>query len=298
MEPPLRVVSSRIDPKPDPGLGPAAPATAIGGSAEPPWLSVVGPVHDERSNLALLYGEIRAALEPLATGGRGWELILVDDASTDGSLEEILLLAARDPRVRALRLPRRRGQSAALAAGIRAARGAVTVTLDTDLQNDPADVPRMLELLERFDYVCGVRRRRRDSLGKRWSSRIANAARRAALGDRFQDVGCGLRAARTALLLDLPLFDGVHRFVGPLLAARGARVAEVPVGHRPRAHGRSKYGVHDRLWRGIRDLFGVRWLQSRQIDPASAEEMRPAAEEHGPPAEEVRPAAEEVRPWK
>jgi glycosyltransferase involved in cell wall biosynthesis len=252
----------------------SAPAPWTEPELPQPWLSIVGPVHDEQPCLATLYLEIRAAMGSIEAAGRSWELILVDDASTDGSLEELLRIAQGDARVRVMRLARRCGQSAALAAGIRAARGIITVTLDTDLQNDPADIPRLLALLGEHDLVCGVRHHRQDPALKRWSSRVANLVRSRVLGDGLYDVGCGLRAARTALLVDLPLFDGVHRFIGPLLVARGARVAEVPVGHRPRTHGRSSYGVHDRLWRGIADLFGVRWLGHRRIDPAAAMEVR------------------------
>jgi glycosyltransferase involved in cell wall biosynthesis len=274
----LRLVRPSAGPDHDRGWLAVAdePQAATRSAPEPnPWLSVVGPVHNERGCLATLCAELHAALRPLEDAGRPWELILVDDASTDGSLEELLRLAGDDARLRVLHLPRRRGQSAALATGIRAARGTVTVTLDTDLQNDPADVPGMLALLGHNDLVCGVRRRRRDSWLKRWSSRIANTVRSLVLGDGLHDVGCGLRAARTELLRDLPLFDGVHRFIGPLLVARGARVAEVTVHHRPRTNGRTKYGVHDRLWRGIRDLFGVRWLAQRWIDSGAAQEIRP-----------------------
>jgi glycosyltransferase involved in cell wall biosynthesis len=238
-----------------------------------PWISIVGPVHDERPNLRALYDEVRAAMAGQEAAGRSWELVLVDDASTDGSLEELLRLAHEDPRVRVLRHSIRRGQSAALAAGFRAARGLVTVTLDTDLQNDPADIPALLEPLDAHDLVCGVRRHRRDPLSKRLASRVANRLRRLILHDGLHDVGCGLRAARTELLRELPPFDGLHRFIGPLLVGRGARVVEVPVHHRPRTGGRSKYGVHDRLWRGLWDLIGVRWLGHRMLGSSAAEEL-------------------------
>lgn len=238
-----------------------------------PWVSIVGPVYDEKHSLRALYDQLCAAMTAEEAAGRSWELVLVDDASTDGSLEELLRLAHEDPRVRVLRHATRRGQSAALAAGFQAARGVVTVTLDTDLQNDPADIPALLEPLDSYDLVCGVRRHRRDPLSKRLASRVANRLRRLILHDGLHDVGCGLRAARTELLRQLPPFDGLHRFIGPLLVGRGARVVEVPVHHRPRTHGRSKYGVRDRMWRGLWDLIGVRWLGQRMLEAGAAEEL-------------------------
>jgi glycosyltransferase involved in cell wall biosynthesis len=227
-------------------------------------------VHDERENLAPLLAQIVAALSPLEASGQWpFEVLLVDDASTDGSWEELLRLRESEPRLRVLRGSRRQGQSAALAAGIRAARGTVIATLDCDLQNDPADIPALLRRLEEgggADLVLGVRQKRRDSGLKRLSSRVANAARRRALGDGLNDAGCGLRAGRAELLRELPAFNGLHRFLGTLLVKRGARVVEVPVAHRPREHGRTKYGLHDRLWRGLFDLVGVRWLARRSVD--------------------------------
>ena len=235
----------------------------------PPRLSIVGPVHDERENLAPLLEQVIAALAPLeARGEWPFELLLVDDASTDGSWEELLRLRESEPRLRLLRGSRRQGQSAALAAGIRAARGSVIATLDCDLQNDPADLPLLLRKLEESgaDLVVGVRLERHDSGVKRLSSQLANSARRGILGDDLRDAGCGLRVGRAAALRDLPAFNGLHRFLGTLLVRRGARVVEVPVSHRPRRRGKTKYGVNDRLWRGLHDLFGVRWLLRRGVD--------------------------------
>jgi len=165
--------------------------------------------------------------------------------------------------VRTLRLARPEGQSAALAAGFQAARGEVLVTLDADGQNDPADIPRLLAALRSADVVSGVREHRADPALRLVASRIANGVRRGVLRDGVSDVGCSLKAYRAEFVRGLPLFRGAHRFLPALCRARGARVTEVPVAHRPRRHGVSKYGVRNRLWVGLCDLFGVLWLRSR-----------------------------------
>lgn len=235
----------------------------------PPTVSIVVPAYEEEENLPRLAAEIRQALDG---SGVDYEVILVDDGSRDGSPGVLARLVREDARVRAFRLPVNRGQSAALAVGFRRARGAIVVTLDADLQNDPADIPRVLEALdEGCDLVSGVRATRRDSWLRRISSRVANRVRDAVTHDSVTDVGCSLKAYRAELLADLPVFDGMHRFLPALVQMKGARVREIPVHHRPRRFGRSKYGLHDRLWRGIRDLFGVAWLRDRWVDGTSAE---------------------------
>lgn len=225
-------------------------------------LSVLIPVYDELENLPPLLDELRRAL---AVAGKSHEIVLIDDASGDGSTRWIAEEARRDRSVRAILLERRVGQSGALAAGLARARGEVIVTLDADLQNDPADLPRLLQALENADVVSGVRRGRRDRWSRRVSSKVANAVRRAAIGDTITDIGCSLKAYRRKALADLPLFVGVHRFLPALCQFRGARLVEIEVNHRPRRHGVSKYGVSNRLWRGLADLWGVRWLKSRLI---------------------------------
>jgi glycosyltransferase involved in cell wall biosynthesis len=231
-------------------------------TAAPPDLSVLIPVYNERENLPPLLEELRAAL---ARCGRTHEIVLVDDGSDDGSGAWIAAEARRDPAVRALLLAGRVGQSGALAAALVRARGQVIVTLDADLQNDPADLPRLLEALEGADVVSGIRRGRHDDWLRKMSSRIANGVRRAAIGDTVTDIGCSLKAYRREALESLPVFVGVHRFLPALCQFRGARLVEIPVGHRPRRHGVSKYGVSNRLWRGLADLWGVRWLKARLI---------------------------------
>jgi len=237
-----------------------------------PQLSVVVPFYDEAENLPLLAREIASALDPL---GLAYEVLWVDDGSRDSGPAVMERLAADDPRARVLRLAVNSGQSAAMAAGFRHARGATVVTLDADLQNDPADIPRLLAALEGWDVVCGVRARRRDTWLRRVSSRIANAVRNRATGEAVTDVGCTLRVYRREVVAAVPMFTGMHRFLPTLLRLGGARIRELPVGHRPRLHGRAKYGVHNRLWRGIVDLLAVRWMQRRWIDPRIVEEVTP-----------------------
>jgi dolichol-phosphate mannosyltransferase len=229
---------------------------------ERPELSVVVPAYNEVESLPPLFSELRAAL---AATGRTWELLVVDDGSTDGTAAALAAEAARDPRVVPLVLERNAGQSAALAAGLSRVRGDIVVTLDADLQNDPADLPRLLEALVHADVVSGVRAQRNDSWVRRVSSKIANATRRAVLGDPVTDIGCSFKAYRREVLEGLPMFVGVHRFLPALCVFRGARFAEVALHHRARQHGVSKYGVGNRLWRGLADLNGVLWLRSRLV---------------------------------
>ena len=227
-----------------------------------PDISIVIPAYNERDNLAPLIAELRAAI---AACGRSAEIVMVDDASTDDSVAMLAAAAAADPCVRPVFLAERVGQSGALAAGLTRVRGAIVVTLDADLQNDPADLPKVLAALEGADVVSGIRTGRKDTWVRLVSSRIANAVRRALIGDHITDIGCSFKAYRREALEGLPMFVGVHRFLPALCQFRGARVIEVPVSHRARRHGVSKYGVSNRLWRGIHDLIGVSWLKVRLI---------------------------------
>ncbi|HTM58554.1 MAG TPA: glycosyltransferase family 2 protein [Candidatus Udaeobacter sp.] len=225
-------------------------------------LSIVVPAYNEVENLEPLLAEVRAALSQV-TGTH--EIVLVDDGSSDGTAERIAAEAGRDPAVRAILLEKNGGQSSALAAGLARARGRIIVTLDADLQNDPADLPRVLAALDHADVVSGIRAGRQDGWVRLVSSRIANGTRRMVLKDSVTDIGCSFKAYRREALEDLPMFVGVHRFLPALCSFRGARMVEVRLSHRPRRHGTSKYGVSNRLWRGIRDLIGVAWLKSRLI---------------------------------
>ena len=237
---------------------------------QPPEVSLVIPVYNEEENLPVLHGEIREAMAGI---DRPWEVIYVDDGSTDRSPAVLAGLAREDPHVRILRQRRNSGQSAALDAGFRFARGEVIVTLDADLQNDPADIPRLLERIGDHDVVSGVRARRQDSWVRRISSRIANGIRNRVTHESVTDVGCTLRAARAEYLRRIPVFNGMHRFLPTLLRMEGARVTEVPVNHRPRLHGEPKYNIRNRIWRALLDLFGVRWLQTRWVDRRISEEI-------------------------
>ncbi len=236
-----------------------------------PTLSLVVPAFNEAESLAELVNEIDRALAPMALP---WELVLVDDGSTDDTLAAMKSLARSEPRIRIFRHRKNAGQSAALATGFRHARGAFVVTLDADLQNDPADIPRLLAELERgWDVVSGVRVERRDSFVRKASSRIANAVRNWATDEAITDVGCSLKAYRADFLRDLPLFTGMHRFLPTLVRWNGARVTEIPVSHRPRRHGVAKYGIGNRLFRALADLMAVRWMRRRWIEVRNSEEV-------------------------
>jgi glycosyltransferase involved in cell wall biosynthesis len=251
-----------------------------------PDISIVVPVFNEVDSLPVLAAEIRQAL---AGWDLSYEVVLVDDGSTDGSLAAMLELTAGDARLRVVRFPFNCGQSAAFAAGFRHARGAIVVTLDADLQNDPAEIPRLVAALDGCDVVSGVRTDRQDDWTRRISSRIANRVRSAVTGDGVLDVGCSLKAYRAELLGRVPVFNGMHRFLPALLIKAGARLRQVPVHHRPRLYGEAKYGIGNRLFRGLLDLAGVWWLSRRRVDPWQAVEVevRPRGRRASSPARRV-----------
>jgi glycosyltransferase involved in cell wall biosynthesis len=248
-----------------------------------PNLSVIAPVFDESENLRPLYERVRAALEVLPS----WELVLVDDGSRDDSLHVMRALAREDERVRVVRLAHNCGQTSALAAGIAAARADLVATLDADLQNDPAELPRLLLALDGHDAVVGYRVRRHDDWLRRVSSRIANGVRNRVTGDHVRDTGCSLKLFRAKALRSIALFEGLHRFLPTLLRWHGYDVIEVPVSHHPRTRGKSKYGVWNRLGKATRDLLAVRWMRARIIRLPLVEEPAPRPE---PPAR-VEPVA-------
>lgn len=243
-----------------------------------PALSVVVPVHDEARNIAALVQEIAATLRPRLA----FEIVVVDDASRDGT--DAILLGLREdvPELRILVHSRNAGQSTAVRSGVVAARAAWVVTLDGDGQNDPADIPAMLDVkasLPRFvRLIAGVRTLRRDGFMKRIASRIANRVRSHLLGDFTPDSGCGLKMFERSTFLDLPWFDHMHRFLPALVRRGGGEVMHVPVNHRPRIAGVSKYGTLDRLWVGIADLRGVLWLIRRYRPTTVSEVPRMVAE--------------------
>ncbi|BBO21292.1 MAG: hypothetical protein DPW12_15050 [Rhodocyclaceae bacterium] len=245
----------------------------------PPFFSIVIPVYNEAENIEPMVREIRAAFE-----GRTepYEVIFVDDASSDDTPAVLRRLTLETGAVvRSLRHRRNFGQSAAVATGFRAARGEWIGTLDGDGQNDPADLPRMLEEARRLgvDCVTGVRAKRRDNFLRKLSSRVGNGFRNWATGDRVSDSGCGVRVVRAGCVRELPVFNGLHRFMPTLLRSKGFSVAETPVNHRPRLRGVSKYGVHNRLWRGIRDCFGVRWFAARAVPAERVDGVETVAEQ-------------------
>ena len=223
-----------------------------------PAVSVVVPVFNEEENVSILQSELRAALS-----GLDYEIVFVDDGSTDRSAEKI----EAAPNIRILRFERNTGQSAALYAGIRAARGETIVMIDGDLQNDSADIPRLLEQISRgADLVCGYRAKRKDTITKRMTSRIANFVRSRFTKDYVRDTGCTLKAMRRECADALVPFKGVHRFIPALIRGAGYRLVEIPVNHRPRRFGQTKYGFGNRALRATVDMFGVRWLLSRRFN--------------------------------
>lgn len=227
-----------------------------------PDLSVVVPVFNERDNIPPLLAEIVAALR----GRVEFEVIYVDDDSTDDSRAVLVAQKAPIPELRILHHVTRSGQSTAIWNGVRAARSPWIATLDGDGQNDPADLPKLLDARARAPEIAlfaGWRVTRRDSFNKRVSSKVANAVRSRMLHDATPDTGCGLKLFQREVFMHLPYFDHMHRYLPALFKRAGAHIRSVPVGHRPRTMGSSKYGMLDRLWVGLADLRGVGWLMRR-----------------------------------
>ncbi len=231
-----------------------------------PILSICIPVYNERQNVPLLHAAIAKVVDPR---GIDVEIIMVDDGSTDGSWGEIQKLVAADPRVRGLKFKFNCGETAASDAGLRAARGRYVMTMDADLQNDPADIPAFLEkLAEGWDCVCGTRvatRGQGDDFIRVISSRTANWVRNKLSDENISDAGCTYRAFKRECVDKLKLYRGLHRFIPTLLKMEGFTVAEIPVTNNPRLHGESKYGVWNRLFKSFRDLLAIRWMKSRLL---------------------------------
>ena len=240
-------------------------------------LSVVIPVYNEAENVGPLVERLRSALE---SWPGGVEFLFVDDGSTDATLELLKRAQQSDVRVRIAHFRRNLGQTVAMAAGFRLANGKAVVTLDGDLQNDPAEIPRLIEMLKDWDCVCGVRVRRQDGWWKRVSSRIGNGFRNWVTGDDIVDTGCTLKAFRREALEGLELYRGMHRFLPTLLKMRGCRVTQVPVSHHPRAGGKTKYGTWGRMIKGLADVWAVRWMKKNWVD-------------YGPELEVLEPLADE-----
>jgi len=235
-----------------------------------PRLSVVIPAYNEEECIEECVAELCAVMERL---GETYEVLVVDDGSSDRTFECLRSLKARYPRLRVLRFAANAGETAAMDAGLKNACGELIVTMDADLQNDPADIPRMVEMAKDWDVVCGVRAKREDSVVRRLSSRIANWTRNKVTHESISDVGCTLRLMRAPYVRNLKLYTGMHRFLPTLLRLDGCRIVEIPVNHRPRLKGKSKYGVWNRLFKGIYDLVAVRWMQTRWLRYRISEEL-------------------------
>lgn len=242
-------------------------------TAAEPGLSIVIPLYNESENVAPLCDQLSAALH-----GQSFEVILVDDGSSDTTAQQIDQAMARFEWLRPIFHVSNAGQSAAILSGVRAAHSEIIATSDGDLQNDPTDILRLVDVYNDHApapvLVAGIRVDRHDSALKRVSSKVANAFRRAVLNDNCVDTGCGLKVFSRALFLSLPSFDHMHRFLPALFAGAGAGVISVPVNHRPRTAGVSKYGVGNRLWVGLVDVMGVKWLQKRAIRARLKEKNR------------------------
>jgi dolichol-phosphate mannosyltransferase len=227
-------------------------------NAGSPMISVVVPLFNEEESVPILQAELTAALN-----GLDYEIIFVDDGSIDQTVQRI----AFEPRIRLVQFERNAGQSAAIYAGLQSARGATAVLIDGDLQNDPADIPKLLAEIERgADLVCGYRAQRKDTFVKRVTSRVANFVRSRFTKDGVRDTGCTLKAMRRECIGALLPFKGMHRFIPALVKGAGYRLVEIPVNHRPRKFGQSKYGLGNRALRATTDMFGVRWLLSRRLN--------------------------------
>jgi len=225
-------------------------------------ISIVIPVYNEEENLPILTSELKDVLQGL---GRSYEIIFVDDGSQDRSFKILKELAAQDHAIRAIRFRDNAGQTAAFDAGFKAARGDIVITMDADLQNDPHDIPCLLEKIEEFDVVCGWRHKRRDPWLKIMASKIANFVRNNLSREDITDTGCSLKAYRRECLARLKLFNGMHRFLPTLLKMEGCTVTEIKVNHRERRFGETKYTIRNRMMRSFYDLLAVRWMKRRQI---------------------------------
>jgi dolichol-phosphate mannosyltransferase len=231
------------------------------------WISVVVPIKDERDNIPLLTSQLLKFLENRQESQHAqFEIFFIDDGSTDGSSALLDSLAQQHEEVHVFHMAKNYGQTAAFDAGFRLVRGELVATMDGDLQYDPEDLAKLLPFMGQFDLVCGQRQKRHDNLIRRWSSRMANGVRNAVIHDGIHDTGCSLKVFRRAVVERIPLFSGMHRFFPALAQMYGFSVTEVPVQHFHRAHGRSKYGIGNRVFASLYDLFAVRWMQSRCLN--------------------------------
>ena len=234
-------------------------------------ISIVIPVYNEQENLKPLITELHKVLQGIQEAS---EIIFVDDGSRDRSFALLKEAASRDPRIRVIRFRKNAGQTAAFDAGFKAAQGTIIVTMDADLQNDPHDIPRLLEKIGRFDVVCGWRHKRNDPWMRIISSKIANFVRNKLSEEEIVDTGCSLKAFRRECVQHMKLFNGMHRFFPTLAKMEGFTVTQVKVNHRPRKFGTTKYNVTNRMVRAFVDLLAVRWMKKRRLNYEIAETTR------------------------
>ena len=245
-----------------------------------PWISVVIPMKDEQENIRPLAEQLLSFLAAREESqSAAFEIVFVDDGSTDQSDRVFQDLIRKHPEIHVICLDRNYGQTAAFDAGFRHAKGTLIATLDGDLQYDPVDIGKLLPLTNQYDVVCGRRERRNDNVIRRWSSRLANGVRNAVIHDGIQDTGCSLKVFRRSVLDRIPLFKGMHRFFPALALMYGFTLTEIPVQHFPRIHGQSKYGVGNRLFASLYDLFAVRWMQSRSLNYTIKKSSRQCAQD-------------------
>jgi glycosyltransferase involved in cell wall biosynthesis len=281
------MTSMRQDGSHRPGPGGGAGEIESGAAGRSRSLSIIVPAKNESASLPALVEEVTRAFRPLVARAEGegnpldgFELIVVDDGSTDATPATLARLAERNPELRPIRFAQNAGQSAATLAGFRAARGGFVAILDADLQNDPADLARLWDALPGHDAGLGWRVKREDVWSKRIISRWANRVRNWVLGQSIRDTGCAVRIFPRDVAMRFPMFHGAHRFYGPLLIREGCKIVQIPVGHRPRPHGKSHYNIWNRSIKVIVDLFGVAWLMRRPV----CYEVRPLLDEAPIPA--------------
>jgi len=225
-------------------------------------ISAVIPVFNEEENLPVLIPKVMEIFNQLS---KAYEVIFVDDGSSDNSRKILREMAIQHPTLRVLGLKENRGLSTALLAGMKEARGDILITLDSDLQNDPADIPKLLKCLDQYDMATGWRQKRDDPWLKRIASKIGNGVRNRLSGETIHDSACTLRVFKKECIRTVPIFNGMHRFLSTLVKMEGYRIVEVPVSHRPRRFGKSKYNIRNRMIRSFTDLLAVRWMKDRRI---------------------------------
>lgn len=228
-----------------------------------PEISVVVPVYNEEENLPIIISQLIDVLKPLDVK---YEMVIIDDGSTDNSFSIIKDLSSKNMEVRYIKFKSNAGQTAAFDAGFKNALGDIVITIDSDLQNDPKDIKKLISHIPEYDVVCGWRADRKDSLIKKISSKIGNGCRNFITRENIHDTGCSLKVYKRELLDKIKLYRGMHRFLPTLLKMEGAKVLEVKVNHNPRKYGKSKYNIRNRLFSGLYDLFAVRWMQNRNLD--------------------------------